>query len=216
MSDERLAALERAVEQDPGAPGFAALAEAHRRAGRLGAAERVARRGLERDPEARDGTLALGLVLFDLGRAREARSLLASLLDDTLAVPAEPAAPPHGPVSEAELDVAFDRAETDVEELIDPNRVAAAAVAHVDAGADDGLDEGAGPEPIGGAFATATMAELLERQGDRSGASRIRAALGSPAAPPAAPAARAGGSARRQQWIDTLERWLDNLRGDRA
>jgi tetratricopeptide (TPR) repeat protein len=218
ISDERLAALERAVDQDPGAPGFAALAEAHRRAGRLGAAERVARRGLERDPEARDGRLALGLALIDQGRGREARSLLAQLLDDAVSALAAPAAPAHGALSEAELDMAFDRAETDMGELIDPDRVAAAAVAHVDAGADDGLDEGAArePLPIGGAFATETMAELLERQGDRSGASRIRAALGSPPAP-AGHASRAGHApASRQQWIDTLERWLGNLRGDRA
>jgi hypothetical protein len=153
--------------------------------------------------------------------------VLARLLDgalDTLSEPAAAAtgarsAPDGGPLSEAELDLAFDRAETDADELIDPNRVAAAAVAHVDAGADDGLDEGSAPDAlaIGGAFATASMAELLERQGDESGASRIRAALGAPAAPRAGQASRAGhGTARRQQWIDTLERWLGNLRGDRA
>ena len=212
ISEERLAALERAVEQDPGAAGFAALAEAHRRAGRLAAAERVARRGLERNPDAREGRLALGLALLDQGRSSEARGVLARLLDDEVEAHAATAAPQPDALSEAELDEAFDHAETDTDELIDPNRVAAAAVAHVDAGADDGLDEGAAPDAlaIGGAFATATMAELLERQGDETGASRIRAALGSPAA------RRAGhGSARRQQWIDTFERWLGNLRGDR-
>jgi hypothetical protein len=211
-SEDRLAALERAVEQDPGAPGFGALAEAHRRAGRLGAAERVARRGLDRDPGSRDGTLALGLVLMEQGRTSEARGVLARLLDEAVASHTEGPPPAEASLSEAELDLAFERAETDRDELIDPNRVAEAAVAHVDAAADDGIDESAGRDAlIGGAFATATMAELLERQGDETGASRIRAALGAPAA-----ASAGHGSARRQQWIDTLERWLGNLRGDRA
>ena len=51
------------------------------------------------------------------------------------------------------------------------------------------------------------MAELLERQGDRRGAARIRAALGEAAEPRRA---RAGPDAARA--IAVLERWLDNAR----
>ena len=80
---------------------------------------------------------------------------------------------------------------------------------------DDPLDDaepGAGAE-LPPSFATATMAELLENQGELEGASRIRAGL----------AAERPGFARvpstrpsRQAVISTLERWLHNVRGERA
>jgi hypothetical protein len=59
-------------------------------------------------------------------------------------------------------------------------------------------------------FATRTMAELLERQGDSAAASQIRGAL-------AANASRAGATPsgyrdRRERMIAILESWLANLR----
>ena len=57
-------------------------------------------------------------------------------------------------------------------------------------------------------FATRTMAELLERQGDRAGAARIRSRLERSRAP------SAGGPSndRRGRVVRELERWLANLR----
>jgi hypothetical protein len=57
-------------------------------------------------------------------------------------------------------------------------------------------------------FATRTMAELLERQGDREGAARIRSRIERSRTLPAAPSA----ADRRRQLLNELERWLVNLR----
>jgi hypothetical protein len=61
------------------------------------------------------------------------------------------------------------------------------------------------PDEVGQHFATETMADLLEKQGDGEGASRIRAALDLGEQPVARPP--------RGQVVATLERWLENLRG---
>lgn len=237
IEPQLLTALEDAVRADPGAACFAALAEAYRRAGRLAESEEVARQGLEHKPDGREGRLVLALTLLDQGRVDQARNELERLARPVLVghdvrVPARA----REPLSESELDDAFARAETDTDELIDPNRVAEEAVAHVDAGASDGLDEGAddagasdalgegaddGLEPP---FATATMAQLLEAQGDERGARRIRSSLeaGHPETPsasppdPAAAAPAAREESRRARQIATLERWLAKLRGDRS
>ncbi len=59
------------------------------------------------------------------------------------------------------------------------------------------------------------MAEVLERQGDRTGAARIRAALAeSEGASEAAPDVEGAGDAWRQHTISVLESWLQNLRGE--
>lgn len=232
-SSQLLTALEDAVRADPGATCFAALAEAYRRAGRLAESEAVAREGLERKPEGREGRLVLALTLLDQGRVDAARAELERLAKHVLLTPDVPTAAPAGPdregLSDSELDAAFARAETDTEELIDPNRVAEEAVARVDVGASDGLDEGADALEPGSAFATATMARLLEAQGDEKGARRIRSALGGAPAdaaatprskhPPDSPAAAPGARQeehRRDQRLATLERWLANLRGGRS
>ena len=238
ISQAQLLALEEAVQADAGAACFPALAEAHRRAGLLAEAERIVRSGLDRNPDAADGRLVLGFVLLDQGRTEEARLELESLTAGVLAshgisLPPGPGASPpaadpdaEASISDAELDDAFGQAETDTDELIDPNRVAAAAVAHLEATADDDIDEMPLADALepGSAFATATMAGLLEQQGDETGAERIRAAL-EPAAASATPEVAAetlGGSAvldehpaSRPDLIGTLERWLTNLRGDR-
>ncbi|MGH0030000.1 MAG: hypothetical protein ACQGVC_09430 [Myxococcota bacterium] len=226
LDSGQLAGLEASVEADPGAHAFPALAELHRRGGRLQEAERVAREGLARKPERVEGRLVLALVLLDQGRDADARDQLEGLTPAMLAA-AGVTAPEHAAVldaddslSEGELEAAFQQAETDAEQLITPDRVAAEAVAHVDAGAADGYEEAAA-EPVGvesgSAFVTASMAELLERQGDESGAERIRAALASSAPAPVAPSVdEAKAPSRRQKQIATLERWLANIRGDRS
>jgi hypothetical protein len=72
---------------------------------------------------------------------------------------------------------------------------------------------------MGGAFATRTMAELLERQGDHEGAARIRARLDRPGAdvvredaPPAFPAFSGAPMEGNAATIAVLERWLENAR----
>jgi hypothetical protein len=150
--------------------------------------------------------IAQGLELLAAGRAAEAQRELSQAL-------AAPAQTPHAPaigeeVSDLELERAFASAEPETEQMLDADRVAQVAMRQADAALGDEL----GPEEVGTVFATATMADLLERQGDRAGAERIRAGL-APARD--AGAARSGGRRRRgrQQVVATLERWLENLRG---
>ncbi len=103
-------------------------------------------------------------------------------------------------VDESELERAFAAAEPEIEAMITPDTIAEQAAQLADASPEE-------PSRIAssGAFATRTMAELLERQGDRRGAARIRAVLGDIAAqaPPADPPSVA---------IAALERWLENVR----
>jgi hypothetical protein len=101
-------------------------------------------------------------------------------------------------VSDRELESAIEAAEPELAQMITPDSVAEAALLA------DAPEEHS-PLASSGAFATRTMAELLERQGDRRGAARIRAALREPGAPDAAePDAGAV--------IAVLERWLENAR----
>ncbi len=119
------------------------------------------------------------LDLLDEGRAEEARGELARALGATQAM----AVPMQDPLSEQEFERAFDAAEPEVDQMIDADRVAQVALRQ--AGADEPHVEGEGgdsmerqePDELPEGFATATMAELLERQGDADGASRIRASL---------------------------------------
>lgn len=209
-AEQRLA-LERAVTEDPGAPGFAALAELLRRSGRLAEAQEMVRRGLDLKPDAEGGRLVLALCLIDRGQVGEAREELERLAADLLAAHAL-APPPPSEVSESEFDAAFADVETDLERVLDPNRVAAEAVSYVD-GLADGHSEPSLIESLeGSAFATATMAELLERQGDADGAARVRAAVAS--ASRSAPGRSEAD--KRNRTIATLQRWLDNLRGERS
>jgi hypothetical protein len=210
-----LARLEAGVEADPGAPSFPALAEAYRRAGRYADAERVLREGLERKPGSLAGTAVLALVLLDRGRAADAREELSRVAADLLAgeriaLRPTPRVPPPAPatplefdddVSEDEFERAFAGAETDLSQVVDADRVAGEALARAER--EPLEDEAPGP---GSAFATRTMAELLERQGDARGAQRIRSAL--PGEPPVP-------RRPRERVIATLERWLENLRGSR-
>ncbi len=173
-----------------------------------------------------EASVARSVDLLEVGRVEEAREeLLRAVAAD--AVPA--AAPTDEPLSEQEFERAFDAAEPEVDQMIDADRVAQVALRqagadelHVEGEGEDDLaaEEGALPE----GFATATMAELLERQGDTDGASRIRAALstappgqGPPALEDASPEGDVEASRpSRGRVIRTLERWLENVREARA
>ena len=152
-------------------------------------AERLAR--LER-------AAARCLELLDEGRPGEARRALAAAIEGPSA-----AEPLELAVSDLELDHAFERAEPVADEVIDADRVAQQAIREVDREL-----SGRPPAPP---FATRTMADLLERQGDREGARRIRDALA--AREPRHETTAAGRRADRTQTLTTLERWLANVRG---
>lgn len=217
IAQDQIARLEASVDADPGASEFPALAEALRRSGRLQEAEGVARRGLERKPGCLEGSVALALALLDQGRVDDARRELASRAAESLAAPgfdgaASPAssaaAAPAMPgdfdveVTDGELQRALDAAEPDRDQVIDADRVAEDAMRQADLGSPEAL---AGvSDPI---FATRTVADLLDRQGDPDTASRIRTALeaGVGAAP-------CGDRERRERIIAILESWLANLR----
>jgi hypothetical protein len=221
IAKEWLARLEASVGSDPGASGFPALAEVLRGAGRLQEAEDVARRGLERKPGNLEGTLVRALILLDRGRVDDARRELAARAGESLAasgvdtVEVRDSAAEAGEfdveVTEGELDRAFDGAEPDRDQLVDADRVAQEAMHSADLDRPEGLPDPAS-DPV---FATRTMAELLERQGDSEGASQIRTTLAAVA--PAADevgvgATRSGPPPVRERIIETLETWLFNLR----
>jgi hypothetical protein len=103
-------------------------------------------------------------------------------------------------VDEAEFERAFDAAEPELAEMITPDSIAEEAALQVDS-----TPEASSPLASSGAFATRTMAELLERQGDSLGAARIRAALGDAEA-------RDASETDNAVQIAALERWLDNVR----
>ena len=118
-------------------------------------------------------------------------------------------------ITDRELDAAFAAAEPEHEHMIDANSVAQAAIAQADREIADAADAPLAHE-VGERFATATMAALLEQQGDATAASRIRAALapGSDDAESLATQDREPSRPSREHVIQTLETWLDNLRGE--
>jgi hypothetical protein len=261
-----LEALRALVAAAPGCPEFPALAEAERRAGDAESARRIAEAGLAAAPGRLAGRVALGLALVDLGRLDEARDTLAVILDAVLEPHRIASAPPEA-LGDDELEQAFAAAEPEVEAMLSPNHMAervlldhapldgdvedfdaapleempagVAAFESIDsadpAAGDD--DDAAAPAPSSPLFRTATMAELLARQGDVEGAEAIRRELArTPAAPagqgaaaplgavdaavvpgPAAAPRREAGSgepldaARQTRILATLERWLQNI-----
>ena len=209
-ANEEIARLKGLVGGDPGAPGFAALAEAQRRAGLLVEAEQTARTGLRHRPDQLAGRVALGLALLDLGRIDDARRELGRVLE---AVPDQPLAsdalrrvatgesavpigdaPRSGAelgfdrLDDGELDDAFASAETATDELVDADDIASRAIRTAKLDRPEGVErESASP------FTTRSMAELLERQGRAEDARVLRELLdnefGARAAPPPRPAA---------------------------
>jgi hypothetical protein len=108
-------------------------------------------------------------------------------------------------VTDLELDRAFDRAEPVADEVVDADRVAREAILAIDRE----LVEERSETPT--AFATSTMAELLERQGDLDGARRIREALAR-REPRRETAPRLRPRPDRARVLATLEQWLANVR----
>jgi hypothetical protein len=157
--------------------------------------------------------MARSLELLGLGEMQEA----CRELERALAPGGPSGVPPleefSEGVSDQELEHAFEEASPETDQMLDADRVAQVAMRQ----ADEALGEDLGPDEVGTAFATRTMADLLEDQGDPEGAARIRASLEDAAEvpplerPPSED--RTGGRFSRQQVIATLERWLDNLRG---
>jgi hypothetical protein len=195
-------------DDDPATSVLPALAEVHRRAGRADEAEQVARRGLEFEPERADARVVLALALLDQGRSDAARSVLEPLASALLArhgmegSDAPPrVAEPEEDLSDAEFEEAFEVARPEREHMIDADSVAQEAIRSADRElAREFALDGAIP------FATHTVADLLESQGDPDGARQIREVLSGGEAQP-------GG---RQVLIAELERWLENLRRPRA
>lgn len=134
----------------------------------------------------------LSLELLEAGRVDEAREELRRV--------ASAAATPEVAISDGELEQAFARAEPETERMRSADHVAQEAIRQADGAL------AFGPDEVPQEFATSTMAELLESQGDRSAAAQIRAGL-------AAGTPRGGRPSGRRQVIATLERWLENLRG---
>jgi hypothetical protein len=165
------------------------------------------------DADAVDAAVVVrALALLDQGLAHEARALLAG----ALAPPRASAfAPPADEVAfdrfgDAELDSAFDDAQPETDAMIDADGIAFEAIRRAR------LDE---PESVSlpspdSPFHTRTMADLLERQGDRESAAAIRSALSADDADLAL--ATPIDDAARARTIQTLERWLARLRGGDA
>jgi len=128
-------------------------------------------------------------------------------------VPAE--APPELPAVDDEIELAFEEAATDADAMVDATRVAQQAMRSGDL-----LEpEGTFTPALHPEFATETMADLLENQGDAAGAEQIRESLEQAAAPaPLAPrpAQRFAPGARRERIVRTLEGWLHNIRREVA
>jgi hypothetical protein len=185
---------------------FAMLAEGHRRAGMLDQAEQLVRSGLDEHPGCAEGALVMALVLLDQSRDEEARQVVADWADANLGVEVTDESVSgesfDAEVSDGELEVAFESAETDRDEVIDANAIAQQAVSETEF---DPADEFVSPDS---SFATRTVADLLAQQGDEQRASRIRAMMDS-----------SGGDTvvktrdRNTRKIERLEHWLINIRG---
>jgi hypothetical protein len=190
-------------------------AEAARRAGRPEQARRLAEAGLVEEPYELSGRVVLALACLDLLDFESARHALEPAVAGWSLDAPEPLAlgsdegeafavqsDPLADLAENELERAFDHAEAETAEVWTTNRVAEAALRAVERGEPEGVRL----HELDSPFATETVANLLERQGDPGRARAIRRALTDEAAAAAlAPDAR-------KRWVSTLERWLDNLR----
>jgi len=186
---------------------FAMLAEGHRRAGLLDQAEQLARSGLDEHADCAEGALVMALVLLDQSRDEEARRVIADWADTNLGVEVtdeSSSSEPFGAeVSDGELEIAFESAETDRDEVIDADAIAQQAVSETEL---ELADEFVSPDS---SFATRTVADLLAQQGDEQRASQLRAMMDSPTSDTVA---KTGNPNARK--IERLERWLTNIRGE--
>ncbi len=186
---------------------FAMLAEGHRRAGLLDQAEQLVRSGLDEHPDCAEGALVLALVLLDQSRDGVARRVILDWADTNLGVEVTDQSDSDetfgAEVSDGELEMAFESAETDRDEVIDADSIAQQAVSEAEL---EPADEFVSADS---SFATRTVADLFAQQGDEPRASRIRAMMDSSASDAAVKTS--GRSARE---IERLERWLINIRGE--
>jgi hypothetical protein len=185
---------------------FAMLAEGHRRAGMMDEAEQMARSGLDEHPDCAEGALVMALVLLDQSRDEEARRVIADWADTNLGVEVTDESVSGEAfateVSDGEVEIAFESAETDRDEVIDADSIAQQAVSETEF---DPTDEFVSPDS---SFATRTVADLLENQGDKQRASQIRAMMDSSESDTEVKTQN-----RNARKIERLERWLVNIRG---
>src|SRR5215813_8781150 len=74
--------LEERLAKDPGSPAFAPLADAYRKAGRVGEAIRLCREGLARFPEYATARMVLARALLDDGDSDGALAEVHAILAD--------------------------------------------------------------------------------------------------------------------------------------
>jgi len=210
---------------------WAREAEAERRAGRPEQARRLAEAALVEEPYELSGRLVLALACLDLNDSEGARRALEPAIaswsldspqplalgpvpDEAFAVQSDPLAD----LAENELERAFAHAESESAEVWTTDRVAEAVLREVEQGEPEGVhlgesegvhlgeSEGVHLGESDSPFATETVAQLLDRQGEPERAQAIRRVLEGDANA-VSPAAD-----ERKRWMGTLERWLDNLR----
>jgi hypothetical protein len=166
-----------------------------------------------------DDVLELARQLLEQGRNSEALAAIEQYAaGDPIAVPAtDSQALFDEGVSDRELEIAFESAESDRDEMLDADEIAERAIRQTDselqeydgipAVKDDFMESGA-------SYATHTVAQLLEDQGAAPTASKVRAIVESSSdAGSAAPVDQLPVRDRRTATIMELERWLVNLRG---
>ena len=142
--------------------------------------------------------VAESLDLLESGRSEAARLLLTALV-------VSPASAPETGITDAELETAFANAEPETDQMHHADDVAQQAILQADLALE--AEGRMAPDEVGEHFATETMAQLLEKQGDTPGAGRIRAALD------AHDRSEIERRPNRGKAVATLERWLGNLRG---
>jgi hypothetical protein len=155
--------------------------------------------------------VALGLALIDQERPEEARAVLEHTLERTpeqvlaqRALEELGGSPPSAAVFDgldSELDAAFDVARPEADAMVDANDLAQEAVRRVDPAPEEAT---ALVTAEGSPFATRTVADLLEQQGDSDNADALRRSLEEKT--------RQSDAERRRRVVTTLEGWLVKLR----
>jgi tetratricopeptide (TPR) repeat protein len=83
MNDDSIQRYEQMLMEDPQSRAFAPLAEAHRKAGRLDEAIKVAKAGLEVHPGYSGGLVVLGRAFYEKGELDNAADILKKAVSDT-------------------------------------------------------------------------------------------------------------------------------------
>jgi hypothetical protein len=195
----------------------------------LGASDRPAGESNPHQPtSAANDVLRIARELLEQGRSDEALAAIEqyaadSSVEPTLPDESEPIF--DGAVTDQELELAFESAESDPEQMLDVDEIAERAIRQADTELPAPDVEPAAQEDfveLGASYATRTVAKLLERQGDAPAASRIRAIVNSSeddtataegSVPDSTVSLKPPVRDRRTATIMELERWLVNLRG---